>query len=299
MSITSLDPLPSQETRPESFDLDVENFFAKLPRFAEDIDAARNQAVAASEAGANGYPFLFDVGTTASDPGVGELRLNTTAVGMATSLYVSATSSAGAGIGALLDTFGDSTSTNKGTIRLVKSSDPQRFVICRLNSVSKPGDAYRSFSITPLSVSGPTPFASGDQIVMQFAPSGDRGTKGEVGNADKVVQSPASQAAGTTYNVNYIAGAAVILEPAPGAATINIQNWPAAGNLGEMIIFIKNAGQCTLKTSVQLNYLKSDGSYILSDNVNANQGATLRNVGEDQLLIWGHAGAPKYAKVAR
>ena len=150
--IISLAPLPSQETRPDTFDPDVEAFFGKLPQWAADVDAARNQAVAASEAGANGYPFLFDVGTTAADPGSGEIRLNNSNAANATALYVSATSSANAAIGALLDTFGDSTSSTKGAIRLVKSSDPSKFVICKLTAVSMPGPTYRTFAITVYTV---------------------------------------------------------------------------------------------------------------------------------------------------
>lgn len=101
------------------------------------------------------------------------------------------------------------------------------------------------------------------------------------------------------YTVDYQDGPYQVIAPTPGTYSINIINWPPAGVHGELWLEGANLGLCTLTTSVALDYLKTDGSYATTNSVNANQGATLRSNGVDNLLIWGREGAPKRAKVAR
>lgn len=101
------------------------------------------------------------------------------------------------------------------------------------------------------------------------------------------------------YTVDYQDGPYQVLAPTPGTYSINIINWPPAGVHGELWIEGLNLGLCTLTTTAALDYLKTDGSYATTASVNANQGATLRSNGVDNLLIWGREGAPKRAKVAR
>lgn len=297
MAVPSLAPLPSRVNRPDTLDDDVERLFENLDAYGAAVEAAKNTAVAASEAGANGYSFKFDSGTAAGDPGSGELRFSGTAAA-ATAIHINATSATGSPIGALIDTFDDSTSPNKGTLRIVKSSDPSKFAVFRLTAVSTPAAGWRTLTVEPVISSSSSPFVADDALSVQYSPNGDRGAKGDVGNADKVVAAmPAAVA--NTFTANYSAGACVKWSPPPGNYTLIITNWPAAGTLGEMFIIGTNLGACTIVTQTALDYLKPDGTYATTTSLNANQGATLRTNGVDQVLIWGADGAPKYAKVAR
>lgn len=99
--------------------------------------------------------------------------------------------------------------------------------------------------------------------------------------------------------IDYRDGKYQVWQPAAGAQTLTITNWPPTGSHGELWIEGVNLGLSTITTSVALDYLKSDGTYASTTSMNTNQGATLRTAGIDNVLIWGREGAPKRAKVAR
>lgn len=99
--------------------------------------------------------------------------------------------------------------------------------------------------------------------------------------------------------IDYRDGKYQVWQPNAGPQTLTITNWPPAGVHGELWIEGVNLGTATITTSVPLDYLKFDGSYVTTASLNANQGATLRTSGIDNLLIWGRNGAPQRAKVAR
>lgn len=99
--------------------------------------------------------------------------------------------------------------------------------------------------------------------------------------------------------IDYRDGKYQVWSPGSGPQTLTITNWPPAGAHGELWIEGVNLGAATITTSVALDYLKTDGTYATTTSLNANQGATLRAIGIDNVLIWGREGAPKRAKVAR
>jgi hypothetical protein len=163
-----------------------------------------------------------------------------------------------------------------------------------------------------------TTFSAGDKVDLRFTADGlnskfdkSGGTiTGEVDLVDNVfkgavVQDCGSKVAtvpapvGTSHTIDYRNGSYQVWSPPPGPCTLTITNWPPAGVNGELWIEGANLGQCTITTSVALDYLKPDGTYATTTSMNTNQGATLRNTGIDNVLIWGREGAPKRAKVAR
>lgn len=111
---------------------------------------------------------------------------------------------------------------------------------------------------------------------------------------DKVYTVPAG-----VNTIDYRNGKYQVWSPAAGPQTLTIINWPPAGVHGELWIEGVNLGLATITTSVALDYLKFDGTYNTTTSLNTNQGATLRNSGIDNVLIWGRNGAPQRAKVAR
>jgi len=82
-----------------------------------------------------------------------------------------------------------------------------------------------------------------------------------------------------------------------GAHTINaVTNWPASGNLGELLIELINGAAFTI-TWPTINWVKSDGSVTTTF---ANNGVTLQTSGTDFLLLWTRdAGTTVYGKFAR
>jgi hypothetical protein len=182
MAYTLPPPLPSQDTRPDTFDADVEAMFAWWPIALAETDAARNQAVASAEAGASGHRFTFDPATAAADPTSGKIRFNNANLGAATALYISATTATSTAIGALLDTFDDSTGTNKGLLRFVKSSDPSKFAMFTLTAIATPNSAYRTFTMVPIAASTSAPFGLNDAVSLQYAQYGNQGPQGLKGD---------------------------------------------------------------------------------------------------------------------
>lgn len=110
----------------------------------------------------------------------------------------------------------------------------------------------------------------------------------------------APMVAGGVATFDYRNGSYQPWAPAPGTYQIIITNWPPSGINGELWIPITLSGAVTLTTQVPLLYRRSsDGLETSTTSVNTNQGATLRTSGTEDLLIWGAAGAPAKAKIAR
>lgn len=99
--------------------------------------------------------------------------------------------------------------------------------------------------------------------------------------------------------IDYRDGKYQVWQPGSGAQTLSITNWPPAGVHGELWIEGVNLGAATITLATALDFLKTDGTYVTTTSLNANQGATLQTSGIDNVLIWGRGGAPKRAKVAR
>jgi hypothetical protein len=181
-SITLLEPLPSRVNRPETLDDDTERLFENLPPFARDIAAARDQAVAASEAGAGGYSFAFDLSTVAADPGNGVMRLNTANVALASFAYLNTVTSTGSNIAGLIDTFDDSDSGIKGTLRVVQARNAANWCVFKVRAVTGTNPTWRTLQLEHVSSSSNTPFQPGVVLALQYSPNGDRGEQGIPGS---------------------------------------------------------------------------------------------------------------------
>lgn len=82
-----------------------------------------------------------------------------------------------------------------------------------------------------------------------------------------------------------------------GSVTLAITNWPATGNLGEMLIQGINLGAATITWPAAVNWVKSDGTTTTSF---ASNGVTLQTSGTDWVLLWTvNGGTTIYGKVIR
>lgn len=125
--------------------------------------------------------LTWDAATAAADPGAGMLRAATATPAVGSySLLVSATDSAGAGIGAMLTELGASSSATKARARLVAVGDASKYLDLLVTGVSGAG-AYRTLAVT--CIGGPGGFTNGDAVALGWVRTGDKGETGPPGGS--------------------------------------------------------------------------------------------------------------------
>lgn len=99
----------------------------------------------------------------------------------------------------------------------------------------------------------------------------------------------------TTSSLSYSNGSVQRWAPT-GTVSLALTDWPAGGNLGEILIEGVNLGAASI-TWPTINWIKSDGSMVTSFG---SSGVTLRSSGIDFILIWTRdGGTTLYGKVVR
>lgn len=130
--------------------------------------------------GQQGLKYAYSNNTAASDPGAGVLKLNNATLSAATVLYISETDANAASIAALIATWDDSTTTAlRGTLTIVKDSDPSIYAVYGITSVLTDAGGYDSFTIAYIAGNGA--FTNADVVKVQFARTGDNGARGTPG----------------------------------------------------------------------------------------------------------------------
>ena len=183
--ITALtDParLPNQLQDQQTFDTNNAYMIDMYPERARQenalaadmMDMVAQMAVIAA-GGAFAIPYVFDATTTDGDPGAGKLRLSSTTQNAATVMRLDLTS-AGQDYTTLIDTFDDSSSTVKGSIRLVKQGDITKWMTFNLTALATPS-GYRNLTVVCTDSSTTSPFANGDPLMLSFQRTGDKGDK--------------------------------------------------------------------------------------------------------------------------
>ena len=85
--------------------------------------------------------------------------------------------------------------------------------------------------------------------------------------------------------------------PAPGAQTLTLNNWPAAGIRAEMLIEGVNLGAATITWPAGINWIKADGAFTTTF---ASNGVALQLSGIDFVCLFSRAGsATIYGSVLR
>ncbi len=131
-------------------------------------------------AAGGGISWTWDTSTTDADPGTGDIRANNATTASITEFYVSTTDADAVDETDWLDSLDDSTNTIKGTLQLVKSSNPSVFSVFQVTGVTT-ASGYRKIAVTY--VSGPGGFSAADGITLVFSRSGDVGPTGTTGDA--------------------------------------------------------------------------------------------------------------------
>ncbi|MBD8627650.1 hypothetical protein IFT64_11960 [Oxalobacteraceae sp. CFBP 8753] len=181
-ALTDLNQLPNQLQDQQTFDTNMAYMVDMYPErarqenglAAEMMDMLAQASVIAA-GGAFAIPYVFDATTTDADPGAGKLRLSSTTQSAATVMRLDLTS-AGQDYTTLIDTFDDSSSSVKGSIRLVKQGDLTKWMTFNLTALATPS-GYRNLTVVCTDSSTTSPFANGDALMLSFQRTGDKGDK--------------------------------------------------------------------------------------------------------------------------
>lgn len=148
--------------------------------------------------GAYAIPYQFSAVTANADPGAGWLRLSPTVnQNQSTTIYLDPIGADGKDYTSIIDTFDASTSTVKGTVRLVKVGDLSKFLTFDVTARGTP-TGYRSLSITNTGSSAASPFVTGDSIILYFQRTGD---KGDTNSGQPTLHLREERASGTASTV--------------------------------------------------------------------------------------------------
>lgn len=174
---------PNQLQDQEAFDTNMANWVDGMVlrgeqenALADDMDALFAMMSATAAGGAYSFPYIFDSSTADSDPGVGKLRLGSTTQNAATVMRLDLQAVGGADMTNVLADLRAATSAVKGSVRVVKMTDPSKWLIFDVTAVALP-TGYRNLTMTWRATGGglASPFANGDALLVCIERNGDKG----------------------------------------------------------------------------------------------------------------------------
>ncbi len=179
MAIDELPAAPDPATdQPQVFNQKAAAMVLALKAMIPQLNAALGQFNASLAGGAYALAYLFDATTADADPGPGRLRLSSATQNAATVLRLDV-SAGGVDVSGILDAFDASTSTVKGSVRLVKVGDPSKWLTFDVTARAAPA-GYRNFSVANTGGSAASPFVAGDGVLVFFQRNGDKGQAGDM-----------------------------------------------------------------------------------------------------------------------
>lgn len=174
---------PNQLQDQETFDTNMANWVDGMVlrgeqenALADDMDALFATMSATAAGGTYSFPYIFDSSTADSDPGVGKLRLSSATQNAATVMRMDLQAVGGADMTNVLADLRAGTSAVKGSIRVVKMTDPSKWLIFDVTAVAIP-TGYRNLTMTWRATGGglASPFANGDALMIFIDRNGDKG----------------------------------------------------------------------------------------------------------------------------
>lgn len=130
---------------------------------------------------AGAFKFNFDSSTSMADPGTGDFRLNNATIASATAMAIDATSASTGNpdVSDAIATWGASTNTVKGQIKITKVGTPATFAVFNITAAVTDNTGW--LQITIAYVSGNGTLTNADECYLQFIRSGDKGDVGSPG----------------------------------------------------------------------------------------------------------------------
>jgi len=141
----------------------------------------------------NALRWTYSSTTTMADPGVGLLRLNNATPASVTAIAIDdqTAQSGNPDYSATIVTWDDSTSTNKGTLKISKSNNPAIFAIYTITGLTD-NSGWSELAVSY--VTGAGSFTNSDSLFVTFTRTGDKGAAG-VGSGDMIAANNLSDVA--------------------------------------------------------------------------------------------------------
>jgi len=167
--------LPFRTMEQKVFDAAIDYVFRNFPKWGSEVNATLAALNALAAGGAYAFPYVFDSSTVDGDPGIGKIRLGSTSQNTATVMRMDVQIVGGVDISNVLADLRAATSAVKGSIRLVKMTDPGKWIIFDVTAVALPS-GYRNLTVSARAASGANPFTNGDALLVYIDRNGDAGT---------------------------------------------------------------------------------------------------------------------------
>ena len=126
-----------------------------------------------------GYFYKFDTGTSAVDPGAGELAFNNGTYASATAIYIDDVDQNSVNTVTDVLTWDDSSSTIKGYLHIVDINDATTYARFSITGSSTDGSGFNTLSVTHIASNNT--FSAADSLSVHFTRQGDKGTTGDTG----------------------------------------------------------------------------------------------------------------------
>jgi len=143
------------------------------------IDARQGPQGEQGPQGADGldaaYPYQWSTLTT-GDPGSGKIRGNNATIASITQIAISETASDGASLASVIESWDDSTSDNKGTLKWSKETATQNYAAFRITGAGTDQGTYWTFPVTYIGTGGT--ISNADDGAVVFIEKGDVGDPG-------------------------------------------------------------------------------------------------------------------------
>jgi len=146
----------------------------RVKNVAFHLDVIASFSLSAAQLAVFGFPFQWDTGTTAADPGAGRVRTNNATIASSTAMYISTTDGWGVDISGIFAAFG---SGNILTFSKVGAQATR--IVFRLTSTPVAGSGYYTLAGTVVSSNGT--FTANDQFAFEYS-SGSQGPTGDAGS---------------------------------------------------------------------------------------------------------------------
>jgi len=181
-----------------------------------DSQVASELANAVADAVTGGaLTYTMDTGATTSGCASGEVRFNNATFASITEIYIHETSTYQGAQGDFLDVWDDSTSTEKGYVRIYNPSSPTNWVLFEITGTQTDNGTDRTFPVSPIANSGT--LSDQDVVNVAWTKNGDAGT-GAVSSFNS--RTGAVSPAGGDYEDGQITAAASATNYTPTGATV-------------------------------------------------------------------------------
>jgi hypothetical protein len=147
----------------------------RVKNVAFHLDVVASTALSAAQVAVFGFPFLWDTGTLAANPGAGRIRGNNATLTAVTALYVSNTDGWGVDISAVYASLDDG-----NRIILSKVGAQANRVVMRLTAAPTAGSGFYTIPVTVDVAAGA--LSSNDQLAFEYSGGGPQGDPGPTGS---------------------------------------------------------------------------------------------------------------------